>query len=107
MKSQLFLIMPLVLLTGSCVTGGPERLVTRLDMKDTPGANEALTADGKYVRNLDRDTANMVRLEVANGQIIRITNRGPRGQKMIKPVEAGWRFHTIGDKSFMTLKPVR
>lgn len=107
MKPHLFLIIPLVLLTGSCVTRGPGRLVTSQDMKDTPGVNEALTSDGKYIRNLDGNPGNVVQFEVANGRIIRITNRGLRGEKMIKPMETGRRFHPMGEKSFMTLKPIR
>ena len=36
-----------------------------------------MTADGKYISNIDRDTGDVVQFEVASGQTSRITNRGP------------------------------
>ena len=98
---HLFLIIPFVLMTGSCVNSGPRRLITRLDLTETSVVNGALTSDSKYTRNLPGNTGNVVQLEVANGQIVRIINRGPRGEKMIKPMEEGRRFQTPGDKSFL------
>lgn len=107
MKPHLILILPLVLLTESCVTSGPGRLIAKKDMTVPPGVNEALTSEDQYTRNPEQNTGNVVQLEVANGQNIRITNRGPRGQKTIKPTEVRRRFQVIGDKSFMAFKPIR
>jgi len=60
--------------------GGPGAgggLVTRRVLTDASGVGEVLTADGKYISNIDRDTGDVVQFEVASGQTRRITNRGP------------------------------
>jgi len=57
--------------------GGAGGLVTRRVLADASGVSGILTADGKYIRGLDRDTGDVVQFEVASGQTRRITNRGP------------------------------
>jgi Tol biopolymer transport system component len=60
--------------------GGPRgagELVARRVLTDASGVGEVLTADGKYIRSIDRETGDMVQFEVAGGQRTRITNRGP------------------------------
>jgi len=60
--------------------GGRRRgggLVTRRVLPDASGVGGVLTADGKYISHIDRDTGDMVQFEVAGGQTRRITNRGP------------------------------
>jgi bla regulator protein BlaR1 len=52
-------------------------LVTRRVLTDASGVGGVLTADGKYIRGLDRDTGDVIQLEVASGQRSRITNKGP------------------------------
>ncbi|HUV64273.1 MAG TPA: M56 family metallopeptidase [Sedimentisphaerales bacterium] len=52
-------------------------LVTRRVLTDASGIGEVLTADGKYIRGLDRPTGDVIQLEVASGQRSRITNKGP------------------------------
>jgi len=69
--------------------GGPGAgggLVTRRVLTDASGVEGVLTADGKYIRNMDRGTGDVVQFEVANGQTSRITNRGPWGKRE-NPVE--------------------
>jgi Tol biopolymer transport system component len=55
--------------------GGAGGLVARRVLTDA--AEGALTADGKYISSIDRDTGDVVQFEVASGQRSRITNRGP------------------------------
>jgi len=57
--------------------GGAGGLVARRVLTDASGVSGVLTADGKYIRGLDRDTGDMIQLEVASGQRSRITNKGP------------------------------
>jgi len=60
--------------------GGPgaaRGLVARRVLTDASGVGEVLTADGKYISDIDRDTGDVVQFEVASGQTRRITNRGP------------------------------
>jgi len=60
--------------------GGPGAgggLVARRVLTDASGVGGVLTADGKYISNIDRGTGDMVQFEVASGQTSRITNRGP------------------------------
>jgi len=58
--------------------GGAGGLVARRVLTDASGVGRFLTADGKYISsNMDRDTGDVVRFEVASGQRSRITNRGP------------------------------
>ncbi len=52
-------------------------LVTRRVLTDASGIDGVLTTDGKYIRGLDRDTGDVIQLEVASGQTSRITNKGP------------------------------
>jgi len=57
--------------------GGAGGLVTRRVLTDASGVGGVLTADGKYISHIDRDTGDVVQFEVASGQTRRITNRGP------------------------------
>jgi len=58
--------------------GGPGGgLVTRRILPDASSVSGVLTADGKYIRGIDRNTGDVVEFEVAGGQTRRITNRGP------------------------------
>ena len=60
--------------------GGPGSaggLVARRVLTDASGVGGVLTADGKYISNIDRDTGDVVQFEVASGQSRRITNREP------------------------------
>ena len=57
--------------------GGAGGLVARRVLTDASGVGEVLTADGKYISDIDRDTGDVVQFEVASGQTRRITNRGP------------------------------
>ena len=53
--------------------GGPS---TRQVLADASGVGGALTADGKFIRGLDRETGDVVQFEISGGQRSRITNRG-------------------------------
>jgi Tol biopolymer transport system component len=64
----------LAALAGPGAGGG---LVARRVLTDASGVGEVLTADGKYIRGLDRETGDVFQFEVASGQRTRITNRGP------------------------------
>ena len=49
--------------------GGPGGgLVTRRVLPDASGVRGVLTADGKYISHIDRDTGDIVQFEVASGQ---------------------------------------
>jgi len=59
--------------------GGPDGaggLVTRRVLTDASGVGEVLTADGKYIRGIDRGTGDVVQFQVASGQKTRIKNSG-------------------------------
>ena len=64
----------LAALGGPGAAGG---LVARRVLTDASGVSGVLTADGKYISNIDRSTGDVVQFEVASGQRTRITNRGP------------------------------
>ena len=59
------------------VRGAAGGLVARRVLPDATGVDGVLTADGKYISSIDRDTGDVVQFEVASGQRSRITNRGP------------------------------
>jgi len=61
--------------------GGAGGLVARRVLTDASGVRGVLTADGKYIRYMDRGTGDVVQFEVASGQTSRITNRGPWGER--------------------------
>jgi len=64
--------------------GGPRGaggLVTRRVLTDASGVGEVLTADGKYISHIDRDTGDVIQFEVASRQRSRITNRGGPGAR--------------------------
>jgi len=56
--------------------GGTGGLVTRRILTDASGVDGKLTADGRYIRYLDRSTGDVVQFEVASGQTSRIKNKG-------------------------------
>jgi len=56
------------------IAGG---LVTRRILPDASGVSGVLTADGKYISHIDKDTGDILQFDVASGQTRRITNRGP------------------------------
>ena len=56
--------------------GGPGGLVTRRLLTDASGVGVVVTADGKYIRGLDRDSGDVFQFEVASGQTSLIKNRG-------------------------------
>ena len=64
----------LTALGGSGSAGG---LVTRRVLTDASGIVGTLSADGKYIRSIDRETGDMIQFEIASRQRTRITNRGP------------------------------
>ncbi len=57
-------------------SGGAGGLVTRRLLADASGVNGILTADGKYISRIDRDTGEVVQFEVASGQTSRIPYKG-------------------------------
>jgi Tol biopolymer transport system component len=63
----------LAALSGPGAAGG---LVTRRVLTGASSVDGALSDDGKYIRDLDRGTGDVVEFEVASGQMRRITNRG-------------------------------
>jgi len=64
-------------LTALGGSGGGGGLVTRQVLTDASGIVGALSADGKYIRSIDRETGDMIQFEIASRQRTRITNRGP------------------------------
>jgi Tol biopolymer transport system component len=61
--------------------GGAGGLVTRRVLTDASGVDGVLTADGRYIRDIDWKTGDVVQFEVASGQRSRITNTGPWGEE--------------------------
>ena len=61
-------------------------LQVRKVLADASGVEGVLTADGKYISQMDWGTGDVVQFEVASGQRSRITNRGPWGERE-NPVE--------------------
>jgi len=66
--------------------GGAGGLVARRVLTDASGVGGVLTADGKYISQMDWGTGDVLQFEVASGQRSRITNRGPWGERE-NPVE--------------------
>ena len=66
----------LAALAGPGAGGG---LVTRRILADASGVGDFLTADGKYINQIDWKTGDVVQFEVASGQPRRIKNGGPWG----------------------------
>ena len=64
-------------LTALGGTGSSGGLVTRRVLTGASSVYGALSDDGKYIRDLDRGTGDVVEFEVASGQTRRITNSGP------------------------------
>jgi Tol biopolymer transport system component len=76
-KPCLFLTITLLILPGSCGTGGAGEPVTRLVLADASVLTGALTSDGKHINSLDRSTGDVVEFNVVSGNISRIKNQGP------------------------------
>ena len=77
MKSRLFLTIALLILLGSCGTGGAGGPVTRLVLSDASALTGALTSDGKNINSLDRSTGDVIEFDVISGHTSRIKNQGP------------------------------
>jgi Tol biopolymer transport system component len=75
-------------------TGGSGGLVTRRVLADASDVNGALVADGKYIRRLEWAGGDVVQFEIANGQTSRITNKGPRVERVY--FVEGWVFSRDG-----------
>jgi Tol biopolymer transport system component len=71
----------LAALGGSGGTGSAGGLTTRRILTDASSVDGVLTADGMYIRYLDRGTGDVVQFEVASGQTSRIKNKGPWGER--------------------------
>ncbi len=50
---------------------------TRRILVDANKIGDVLTADGKYIGSLDRNTGDILQFEISSGDTTRITNRGP------------------------------
>ncbi len=81
----------LAALGGAGGTGG---LVTRRVLADASDVNGVLTADGKYIRRLEWAGGDVSQFEVASGQTSRITNKGPRVERVY--FVEGWAFSRDG-----------
>jgi Tol biopolymer transport system component len=77
MKPRLFLIIALLILAGSCSTGGAGGPVTRLVLSDASELTGAMTSVGKHINSLDRGTGDVVEFDVVSGNTNRIKNQGP------------------------------
>ena len=69
----------LAALGGSVSAGG---LVTRRILADASGVGGVLSADGKYIRRLEQRTGDVVQFDVESGQTSRISNKGPRSERL-------------------------
>ena len=56
--------------------GDKKGFVTRRILTDASGIGSTLTSDGKYIIGLDRDKGNVLRFDIASGQISNIPNKG-------------------------------
>ena len=83
----------LAALGGSGGTGG---LVTRRVLADASDVEGALSADGRYIRRLEWAGGDVSQFELARGQTSRITNQGPRVERLYY-VE-GWAFSRDGKR---------
>jgi Tol biopolymer transport system component len=63
----------LAALAGPPKTG---ELVARRILEDASGIRGALSADGRFIRRVDRSTGDVVQFEIASGQENRISNKG-------------------------------
>lgn len=79
--------------------GGPGSaggLVTRRVLADAADVDGVLTADGKYIRRLERAGGDVTQFDVATGQTSRITNKGPRVERVY--FVEGWAFSRDGKR---------
>jgi len=74
--------------------GGTGGLVMRRVLADASDVNGVLSADGRYIRRLDWAGGDVIQFEVANGQANRITNVGPRVERLY--FVEGWAFSRDG-----------
>jgi Tol biopolymer transport system component len=56
--------------------GDKKGFVTRRILTDASGIGSNLTSDGKYIIGLDREKGNVLRFDIASGQISNIPNKG-------------------------------
>ena len=57
-------------------SGDKRGFVTRRILTDASGIGSTLTSDGKYIIGLDREKGNVLRFDIASGQISNIPNKG-------------------------------
>jgi Tol biopolymer transport system component len=76
--------------------GGTGGLVTRRVLADASDVNGVLTADGKYIRRLEWAGGDVSQFELARGQTSRITNNGPRVERVY--FVEGWAFSRDGKR---------
>jgi len=76
--------------------GGAGGLVTRRVLADASEVNGVLTADGKYIRRLEWAGGDVSQFELASGQTSRITNKGPRVERVY--FVEGWAFSRDGKR---------
>ena len=76
--------------------GGAGGLVTRRVLADASDVNGALSADGKYIRRLEWAGGDVSQFELARGQTSRITNKGPRVERLY--FVEGWAFSRDGKR---------
>jgi Tol biopolymer transport system component len=83
----------LAALGGAGGTGG---MVTRRIVADATDVNGALSADGRYIRRLEWAGGDVIQFDVASGQTSRITNTGPRVERVY--FVEGWAFSRDGKR---------
>jgi len=64
------------------VPGSAKGLATRRLLADATDVNGALSADGRYIRRLDRAGGDVIQFDVASGQTSRIVNKGTRVERL-------------------------
>jgi Tol biopolymer transport system component len=76
--------------------GGGGGLVTRRVLADASDVNGVLTAEGRYIRRLEWAGGDVSQFELARGQTSRITNKGPRVERVY--FVEGWAFSRDGKR---------
>jgi Tol biopolymer transport system component len=71
-------------------------LATRRVLADASDVNGVLTADGRYIRRLEWAGGDVSQFELASGQASRITNEGPRVERVY--FVEGWAFSRDGKR---------
>jgi Tol biopolymer transport system component len=76
--------------------GGGGGLVTRRVLADASDVDGMLTADGRCIRRLEWAGGDVSQFELASGQASRITNKGPRVERLY--FVEGWAFSRDGKR---------